>query len=303
MGALIECQGSQPATSYEPMKTPTKAFLVRPDYFDVDRAINPHMLDESGRPNRVNRERACKQWEDLRLLYADLGIECQVFEAEKGLVDMVFCANQVLPYWDDETDHQAFVLSNMADWRRHQEVPSIRASLEKLGFDRFHSLTAEYGGMTFEGMGDALWVRGRRLLCGGYGPRTKRAVYGEIQRVTKTPIVTFELPSPKFYHLDTCLCILDDEHVLAARDGFTEDGWRLLHELFAHVLEVPLEEADAPGFACNANCPDGKTVIIQEGNSETERKLERSGFEVVPVDTSEFVKSGGSVFCMKMMLF
>jgi len=55
-------------------------------------------------------------------------------------------------------------------------------------------------------------------------------------------------------------------------------------------------------FACNA-CSIAGTVIIEQSAVRTIQELRDRGFTVVPVDTSEFLKSGGSVYCMKQYLF
>jgi N-dimethylarginine dimethylaminohydrolase len=44
-------------------------------------------------------------------------------------------------------------------------------------------------------------------------------------------------------------------------------------------------------------------VLIQEGCTETNARLSAAGFSPVPLDTSEFIKAGGSVFCMKQMVW
>ena len=44
------------------------------------------------------------------------------------------------------------------------------------------------------------------------------------------------------------------------------------------------------------------TVVIQSGCRVLSSKLRELGFAVDEVDTSEFLKSGGSVFCMKQVL-
>ncbi|NDB82577.1 MAG: amidinotransferase, partial [Alphaproteobacteria bacterium] len=50
-------------------------------------------------------------------------------------------------------------------------------------------------------------------------------------------------------------------------------------------------------------CPDQKHVIIQKGCQKTLQLLKDHDFVPLEVDTSEFIKSGGSVFCMKLMFF
>jgi N-dimethylarginine dimethylaminohydrolase len=46
----------------------------------------------------------------------------------------------------------------------------------------------------------------------------------------------------------------------------------------------------------------GKHVLIESSCEGTARMLEAEGFPVVRLDTSEFLKAGGSVFCMKQAL-
>jgi N-dimethylarginine dimethylaminohydrolase len=69
---------------------------------------------------------------------------------------------------------------------------------------------------------------------------------------------------------------------------------------FSNLIEVGAK--DAANFACNAHCPDGKHVILQQGSAETVAELKRRNFRPIEVDTGEFIKSGGSVFCLKLEL-
>jgi len=72
----------------------------------------------------------------------------------------------------------------------------------------------------------------------------------------------------------------------------------LLHAAFPDA--IALTETEALNFAGNAFCPDQKHVFLQAGCAALEEKLRAHHFIPVPVDTSEFMKSGGSVFCLKM---
>ncbi|MCH8031512.1 MAG: hypothetical protein IIB09_06825, partial [Bacteroidetes bacterium] len=95
---------------------------------------------------------------------------------------------------------------------------------------------------------------------------------------------------------------LDETTVLIYPDAFRPEGLELIHAHFDRVLEAPAGEAREL-FACNAHSPDGKNVIIQRGCTETNHQLSEAGYEVIEVDTDEFLKSGGSVFCMKLMFW
>jgi len=283
------------------MPLPTRVLMIRPTAFNIEVAINVHMCDAEGRPHALDKDLALRQWEALRRTYERLGFAVLVLEGTDGLPDMTFAANQTLPYVDPEGKRRA-LLSNMADDVRHREVEDVAAFLEDLGYAPA-PLLPRTPDTLFEGMGDALWIPGRRFLVGGHGFRTRLTVYETVATRTGTSVAALELKNPKFYHLDTCLAVLNADTAIACLEAFTPEGQDLIRALFPRLIAVPLAEADAPGFACNAHCPDGRHVIIQEGCDATEKALTASGFVPVPVNTSEFIKSGGSVFCLKMMLY
>jgi N-dimethylarginine dimethylaminohydrolase len=75
-----------------------------------------------------------------------------------------------------------------------------------------------------------------------------------------------------------------------------------LRALIPDLIEANEHEAEHL-FACNATCPNGKDVIIQAGCAVVNAELRKRGFTVHEVSTDEYLKSGGSVFCMKMMVW
>jgi N-dimethylarginine dimethylaminohydrolase len=283
------------------MALPSRVLMVPPTHFHIENAINVHMLDASGRTHTLDKVLAANQWANLRRTYESLELEVLVADAAPGLPDMVFTANQVLPFLDPEGKRSA-IRSNMFDPTRRKEVGPYSAFLEKHGYETI-CLDGNPDTLFFEGMGDVLWVPGRQFLLAGYGHRTSRPALDQIAKITDTEIAAFELRSPEFYHLDTCLSILNEHTALATRKGFTEIGWKMLKALFPHLIEIPDHEAAPPYFAGNAHCPDGRHVLLQRGSRQTVKALTNAGFTPIEVDTSEFIKSGGSVFCMKMMLF
>lgn len=271
--------------------------LTTPAFFEVAYVINPHMADHVG---QVNTARAHQQWETLKTTYTSLGVSVHVLAGTTGLPDMVFCANQTLPYLDAQTQSKGIFRSQMYAPQRRPEVDHYATYFSNLG----HTVKTlpHTDPLYFEGMGDALWHPNRRLLWGGFGFRTSLAAYTTLSNALTTPVVALQLDDPDFYHLDTCLTVLDEQTALIYPDAFDEAGLSLIHHFFEQVLEAPEHEARHL-FACNAHCPDQHHVIIQEGCNHTEAKLRAAGFEPVPIDTSEFIKAGGSVFCMKQMFW
>ena len=276
------------------IRRPGRVLLTSPDHFDVEYVINPHM---AGNVGDVDPGRARAQWEALRDAYDRLGMEVEVLAGQPDLPDMVFCANQTLPYLTPGGERGA-VMSRMHAAQRKPEVEHYARFFRGVGYE-VHDLDPDLPG-DFEGMGDALWHPGRYLLWGGYGYRTDRAVYERFADKLGFPIVALELTDPAFYHLDTCLCPLDEETALYYPGAFTDEGVAAIRRHFRRVLEAPEDEAREL-FACNAHSPDGRHVLIQRGCTTTNDLLRAAGFEPVELDTDEFLKSGGSVFCMKLM--
>lgn len=280
----------------EVMPVPGKILMVKPTHYTVEYVINPHM---SGNVGGVDKIQAENEWEHLVDAFEELGYDVHLIEGVEGLPDMVFSANQSLPYLDPEGNHKA-VMSIMGTRQRAGEVPYIQAWLEQQGYETLQ-LDQEKAGV-FEGMGDAMWHFRRRLLWGGYGFRTTKEAYQQVSRLLDVPVIALELADEKFYHLDTCFCILNDKAVMIYPDAFTERGLEMIRSLFDVVIETTSYESEKL-FAVNACCPDGRNVLIQQGCTDANKKLRDAGFSVHEFSTYEFIKSGGSVFCMKLLLW
>lgn len=293
------------------LPSPRRILMTSPEFFDIRYVINPHMAGHIG---DVDSEAAQRQWNALKKAYSDLGYEADIVDGLSGLPDMVFCANQTLPFRSATTEHvhtggdrtesnaiwKGVILSHMYAPERMKEVACYEAFFEQPGYETVHLESSIE--TSFEGMGDAIWHPSRYLLWGGYGFRTDASVYSEISDLLRVHILAIELTDPEFYHLDTCLSVLDEKTALIYPGAFQVDGLALIRAFFEHVIESPENEARSL-FSCNAHSPDGKNVLIQAGCSTTNRLLVEAGFNVVELETSEFLKAGGSVFCMKQMFW
>ncbi|MBY0425937.1 MAG: hypothetical protein K2Q22_09905, partial [Cytophagales bacterium] len=81
----------------------------------------------------------------------------------------------------------------------------------------------------------------------------------------------------------------------------------IIKHLFKNVIRIPDFEAQK-FFSLNAHTlydrkTRNKTAVMQYGSTLTYRALAENGYQVIEVDTSEFMKSGGSVYNMKLMLY
>ncbi len=270
-----------------------KILMVDPEFFDVVYSINPHMTGNIG---NVDRTLARKQWGELKQAYEKIGLSVAVLPGAPGLPDMVFAANQTFPFVDPRGKKKV-ILSQMHAAERKKEVALFAAWFQQQGYQTISLKTDTL----FEGMGDLLWHVGHQKLWGGYGFRTDARVYEEIGNHIGLPVLRLELIDPRFYHLDTCLAPITNECALYFPKAFTGAGQKLLQQHFSDLIEVTECEA-RQGFACNGHCPDGKHFLLQKGSSVVCEELRKRGMIPVELETSEFLKSGGSVFCLKMML-
>jgi len=278
------------------MPMPSKVLMVRPLHYSVDYVINPHMADQVG---NVDKLQANNEWELVRSLFDQLGFKVHVIEDQEGLPDMVFSANQSLPFVDEKGKGHVFMSIMHADQRK-DEVPYLEQWFRQHGYEMHYFDEDKIS--DFEGCGDAIWHTGKRLLWGGYGYRSSKEAYTVVSDTYNVPVIALELVDEAFYHLDTCFCVLDEDTVLIYPEAFTDEGLEIITQVFDKVIHASKYEAEEL-FACNACCPDGRNVIIQQGCTDVNKNLRDAGFSVHEVSTYEYLKSGGSVFCMKKLLW
>lgn len=272
--------------------------VVDPRHFDREYVINPYM------EGSVDRARAREQWETLLDIYERRADDVRVLDPAdtwetlngdgpppEDRPDMVFVANHGVPTADGE----GVVLARMATPERAGEPDHFRVWAREQGY-RIESPPS----VRFEGMGDALWHPNRRLLWGGYGVRTDRRAYDELADKLDATIVPLELTDEHYYHLDVSLAPLSESTALVQPDAFTDAGLEKIDALFETVLEAPPGES-TDGLAVNLEVIDD-TVIMGSGAPETATLLDDAGYDVVAVETDEFLKAGGSVCCLTLSI-
>ncbi|MBX9670623.1 MAG: hypothetical protein K2X93_23675 [Candidatus Obscuribacterales bacterium] len=276
------------------MPIPNTMLMCSPDYFDVVDVKNPHM---EGNIGNVDTSKARRQWTEVQKAFSECSAKVELIEPVDDCEDMVFCANQTFVGLDSN-GRKLCVLSQMKHSSRQREVGAFSKWFADHGY-RVEQLPEQLG---FEGSGDAIWHPGRALIWGGSGFRSASQAYPYISEFFGAPVIRLPLRSDRFYHLDTCFSAIDEETVLIHAASLTADGIAMIRSVFKNVIDCDDKEANE-GMACNATAIGGKHVVIQKGNDTTVQALKRLNYTVHEVDTSEYIKSGGSVFCMKMYVF
>jgi N-dimethylarginine dimethylaminohydrolase len=191
-----------------------------------------------------------------------------------------------------------FMLSTMSVVHRKAERELLRRFLVEAGVQ---CVDAQH---VWEGQADVCPLAGNRFIL-TWGVRSVRDSIEDVRArlPTAARVLEVQLRDP-FFHGDTCLNPLVNrggDTILLAHAGALAN--RTLPELRNFVgpnIEVlPVEEADALGYACNALCVNG-TVLVPTGLSVGLRaNMVKRGFVVEELDLPElFGKGGGGPRCL-----
>jgi arginine dihydrolase len=269
-------------TNGERRAWPRGYLMCPPEHFAVSYAINPWM--EPGRA--VDAARAMRQWERLRALYLELGHDVRTIEPVPGLPDMVFAANGA-------TVADGKVLG--ARFRYPQRAGEAGAYLDWFRGHGYAEVRAPRH--VHEGEGDILMAGG--ILLAGYGFRTDPGVAAELTGLFGRPVVSLRLVDPRFYHLDTALCVLDADTAMYYPAAFDDAGRAAIGTQFAELIEAKDEDAEVLGL--NA-VSDGRHVVLPVQAAKLAAQLRERGFEPIGVDMSELLKGGGGPKCCTLEL-
>ena len=269
------------------MSSKPRFLMCPPDLYDVDYVINPWM---EGNIHKSSKDTAIKQWQALsRLLQENADVE--KIPPQPGLPDMVFTANAGIIVG------KKAVLSRFLHPERQGEEPHFKKWFKKHGFE-VSELPPD---LPFEGAGDALMDRQGACLWAGYGFRSELDSHPFLARALDIEVISLRLIDPRFYHLDTCFCPLEDGWVLYYPQAFDAHSNRLIEQRIPPEKRIPVTESDAVRFACNA-VNIGRNIFVNQVSAELRSRLNAAGFEVFETPLNEFMKSGGAAKCLTLRL-
>lgn len=276
---------------------PGRVLMSSPDHYEVSYTINPWMKPEEWNLNREgSRARAREQWAALARLLAEAGLTVEVLPGVAGLPDMVFPANA------------AIVLDNralLARFRYPERQGEERWILDFFNTLRQRDLVVEIEtlppGMFQEGAGDCIWDAARQLFWAAYGPRSTVKSLEVIGGFFGQPVVGLELVTERFYHLDTCFCVLSGGEVVYYPPALSPRSQQRVADHVPSELRIAATADEAEAFSLNA-VNIGRDLIMTAPPPRLRRLLEERGYRCRPVDLSSFVLSGGASYCMTLRL-
>jgi N-dimethylarginine dimethylaminohydrolase len=277
---------------YDRLSMPKTVLMCPPTFFDVREVKNPYMR------HPIDHDRAQLQWENLRHSLEEAGVKVETIDPVKDLEDMVFAANQVFVGYSEKMGN-FIVPSQMRYSSRQKEVPFYVEWFRKRGY-KIIALNLE--GEYLEGHGDLIWHPDHSKIWAGYGFRSTRG--GVDQFAAKMnelgfPVIPLQLVDAHCYHLDTCLCPLNNEAALIYPGAYSPESLETVRRGWHRVHELSREEAVQ--FAGNGIVAN-RRYITPRITQNLREILRREGLTPLLVDTSEFEKSGGSAFCMKAII-
>jgi len=274
-----------------------RLMMSAPDSFEVSYRINPWM--EPGQWHHSAAQLtldAQRGWRQLKATYEALGAVVEVQPPQRGLPDLVFTANAALVL------DRKVLLARFACAERRGEEAHNRAFFETLRRrGLIDAIVEPPQGLAFEGAGDAHWDAQRRLAWIGWGQRSSCGIERAIEQTFTIPTVPLELVDPRYYHLDTCFCLLSGGEILYYPKAFSAASQARLRELVEPALLIEAADEDAQRLAVNAVCL-GRSVVLCHASAALRQQLEARGYRVQVVPLGAFNRSGGAAFCLTLRL-
>jgi N-dimethylarginine dimethylaminohydrolase len=281
------------------MRLPAKPrfLMCAPKYFAVTYSINPWMDPLAwARDAQKFAAQSRREWDLLRDSLVACGAEVELISPRPGMPDMVFTANAAVVL-DGKV-----LLSRFRHPQRQLEQPAFANAFRALQtrgiVDVVHELPP---GLVLEGAGDCIWDRSRSLFWTGYGQRSDAAARGKAAEVFGVEVVPIELVSPRFYHLDTAMCVLSRGEVIYFPDAFSSANGDAFEARVAPHARIAVSADDARQLAANAVCIEN-TLLLSGCSDRLRAQVQERGYRVVETPLSSFLRSGGAAFCLTLRL-
>lgn len=278
------------------MTTP-RFLMTDAGHYDVSYAINPWMRPDawSTDPDAASAK-AKAAFDALRRALVEAGAQVETMPGLAGAPDLVFPANAGVIL--DGT----VVPARFKHPQRNVEEPAFLRRFEDLVargvLDTIEPLP---DGLVQEGAGDFVHDVTRDLAWCGHGQRSQRAGNAHVAEVLGCDAVHLELVSPRQYHLDVALTLLPNGEVLYYPPAFSASSSATIREIVDGDRLIVASDEDAARFCVNA-VSFGRTVVMASAAPRLRSVLRERGYDIVEVDLSSFIMSGGGAYCMTLRL-
>ena len=261
--------------------------MCPPEFYDVNYVINPWM---AGNLHRPSRDTAFTQWRNLHRNLSRIA-DVRLLHARPDSPDMVFVAHTAL------VNHGIAALSSFAYTQRQTEEQPLRRWFQDAGFLIWETPRET----AFEGEGDALFDAAGDHLWIAHGVRTCKQSHRHVADAWHTQVTSLQLVDPRFYHLDTCFAPLAEGYLLYFPGAFDGGSLEKIEAAYSADKRIVVTESEATQFACSV-INIGRNILMGSETADLAARLADYGFDVTPLELSEFHRGGGSAKSLALRL-
>jgi N-dimethylarginine dimethylaminohydrolase len=255
--------------------------LCQPKFMAIEEVINDTQREYAD--ENINVELAMKQHENFEKMLKEHGVEVVKLPASEKFPEQVFTRDIGFTVGDD-----IFIAGMASDIRKgEEEVLEDWLDEEDVPFQT----TAD----RVEG-GDVIVDHG--TLYVGISDRTSEKAVRKLRHDLPNYEIVQVPFHEKYLHLDCVFNILSPEVGLIFPKAFDEGTIAMLSARKYQLIEVSEEEQFTLGT--NVLSIGDKKVFSLPQNKNVNGQMRALGFEVIEVDFSEIIKSGGSFRCCSM---
>ncbi|QDP39818.1 dimethylarginine dimethylaminohydrolase family protein [Radiobacillus deserti] len=259
-----------------------RVILCQPQYMTIRDVINE--TQKKFKDEGIHIQRALEQHQAFVSELNKHGIETILLPYHKKYPEQVFTRDIGF-----SLGHIMFVAS-MANQLRRGEENVLKLWLEDEGLSYYNII-----GEDIEG-GDVIIDQDTIYI--GLSNRTNKDAVEHVKRVLGDKYDVKAIPfTEKYLHLDCVFNVLSPEVAIIYPEALTQEDIELFSSRY-ELIEVTEEEQFTLGT--NVLSIGNKKVISLPGNQKVNQNMREKGFEVIEVEYSEIIKSGGSFRCSTM---
>lgn len=220
------------------------------------------------------------------------GVRCHFVPPAAGLADLSFTRDAILM-----TPWGLLELNSKLE-HRQPESAHVAAAADVLGIPLLGKIREGFA----EG-GDIAVIAPGVVAIGYSGDRTNEAGARAVAAIFEARgwEVVFCRFSPRYLHLDTLFTMIDRDRAVACVEELEIGFLFAMVELGIELIPVPREEISRLG--ANLLSLGGGRILSAADNVRVNTLLTRMGYDVVPVEVSQFTRCGGGVHCLTNPLF
>ena len=258
-----------------------KVIVCEPQFMAIDEIIND--VQKKYKHDNINIELALKQHHDFVAQLENEGVDVITLAANESFPEQVFTRDIGFTL-----GNQTFVSEMASSVRRGEET-----ILQKW-LDTHHIPFQKLSQHHIEG-GDV--IIDRKTIYIGLSHRTSQSAIEQLKNDLKDYEIVMVPFNPKYLHLDCIFNILSPTEALIFPEALEAKTINFLDNRY-QLIRVNKEEQFTMGT--NVLSIGNKKVFSLPMNHMVNEEIRSHGYEVIEVDFSEIIKSGGSFRCCTM---